>query len=69
MASLNKPAKPLSGSTNLTMLLASRLLEVIEESGAAQTEVLAAIGVVQCLLPTLDISAIPPVGEDQAVDK
>lgn len=36
-------------------LLASRLLEVIEESGATQIEVMASLGIVQCLLPTLEI--------------
>jgi len=38
------------------------MVGMIEESGAAQTEVLAALGVVQCLLPTLGI----PIVNDEA---
>lgn len=34
------------------------MLAAIEESGAAQTEILAALGVVQSLLPTLGISLV-----------
>jgi hypothetical protein len=54
----------LCSRTNISILLAARMLAVIEESGAAQTEVLAAIGVVQCLLPTIGIS---PVSEENDV--
>jgi hypothetical protein len=53
----------LSSRTNISLLLAARMIGAIEESGAAQTEVLAALGVVQSLLPTLVIS---PVSEDEA---
>jgi len=42
----------------MSLLLAARMIGAIEESGAAQTEVLAALGVVQCLLPTLGISRV-----------
>jgi len=52
----------LSGRTNISLVLASRMVGMIEESGAAQTEVLAALGVVQCLLPTLGI----PIVNDEA---
>jgi len=48
----------LSTRTNMSLLLAARMIGAIEESGAAQTEVLAALGVVQCLLPTLGISRV-----------
>ena len=48
----------LSRNTNVTILLAARIIEVIEDSGAAQTEVLSALGVAHCLLPTLGISQV-----------
>ena len=40
------------------MVLASRIIDMIEESGAAQTEVYLALGIVQAVLPALDIPAI-----------
>jgi hypothetical protein len=56
---------PLSKSANMSMLLATRILELIDDSGAAQTEAYAALGVVQCLLPMLDISKIPAESDAQ----
>jgi hypothetical protein len=43
---------------NISALLADKMIDLIEQSGAAQTEVLAALGVVQSLLPTLGISLV-----------
>jgi hypothetical protein len=48
----------LTEGSNLSLLLAARIVRAIEDSGAAQTEVIAALGIVQCLLPTLKISSI-----------
>lgn len=42
----------------LSMALAQRILEIIQESGASQVESIAALGVVGSLLPTLNIPAI-----------
>ncbi len=54
----NPPVDSLSKRANLSIMLASRFIEFIEDSGAAQIEVLAALGIVQSLLPTLGISAV-----------
>lgn len=48
-----------AAGSSVTLLLASKIVRAIEESGAAKTEVIAAIGVVQCLLPTMEISSVP----------
>jgi hypothetical protein len=56
-----------SPNVNLPILLASRIVAMIEDSGAAQTEVLAALGVVYSLLPTLRISVIG--GEESAASE
>ncbi len=49
----------ISKKPSVALLLASRMLELIEESGAAETEVYAAMGVVKNLLPLMGISRVP----------
>jgi hypothetical protein len=47
------------------MMLASRIIDMIEDSGAAQTEVYLALGIVQAVLPALAINAVNE-GDDYA---
>jgi hypothetical protein len=42
----------------MSMMLAENIMEVVRQSGAAQTEILAALGIVHCLLPVSDIPSV-----------
>jgi len=47
----------------ISMVLARQMLTLVEESGASQLEAVAALGVVQSILPTLPISLVNAFGE------
>lgn len=48
----------LSRQKTVPVILASRIVAIIEDSGAAETEALLALGIVRSVLPTLGISAV-----------
>ncbi len=58
MASTPSAIEKISARANVAILLAARIVALIENSGAAQTEVCSALGVVQAVLPTLGIPAV-----------
>jgi hypothetical protein len=49
----------LSRQPNISLVLASQIITLIEDSGAAQTDAMLALGVVQSALYTLKIPAVP----------
>ena len=55
----------LSRRSSIPLLLAAQIVKAIEESGASQVEALSALGMAQCLLPTLGLT---PVNEDAGDD-
>lgn len=55
---MSNQIESINSRPSISLLLSARIIKAIEESGAAQTEVLAALGVVQSLLPTMGLSLV-----------